>query len=122
MAVAKSLPTKQQSLKRFLKFLTIPGTEVGIQKRLIKTCPDSVIKSICNAAVNILRGEVVLTPKQKKLFAKHRKVIEKICARKVPLNSKRSAIVQKGKGLLAILPLLLSTAIGALGTAFANKE
>ena len=105
-------------VKRYLKFLQIAKNPQTI-KSVLKNCPDRVVKGICNVALNASKGEVHLTPKQKKVLARHRQVISNLIDRNKSVKSKRAIINQKGNGIF--LPLLISAVVGSLGSAIFNK-
>jgi len=58
--------------------------------------------------------------KQKRLFNKHRKLISKLTSRKYSIPTKRKFLTQKG-GAFPLIPILISTALSALGSAIFNK-
>jgi phosphoserine phosphatase len=81
---------------------------------VLKGATDDVIKAICNAALNVEQGDIHLSPVQRGLFATHRKQIAKLTAASGSLQSKR-AIIQSQKGGFPFIPILIGTALGALG-------
>ena len=86
---------KTRKLKRTIKYLaTCKHPE--IISRIIAKSPDNVIKSICDAALNAARGEVSLKPKEKKILASHRKLIERLIQRGETANSMRHLLNQTG--------------------------
>ncbi len=121
--IAKNTTNQSKNVKRTIKFLAIPHNQ-KINKEILKTSSDSVIKAICNAAYNIHQNpELQLAPKERKLFHKHRHAIYKLTSPKISIPKKRR-IIQRGGGpfLIALLPAILSTAISALGSAFINAN
>ena len=115
------------STKRTIKYLATTRNP-RIQQQILKSSPATVIKSICNAALNAQRGEVRLTQAEKRLLAKHRALIDELVDQARPLESKRKSLVrnaaqnQKGKGLVALLPILLSTVLSTLGSGFLSNK
>ena len=113
--------SKNRITKRTLKFLSICRNPY-IQKRIIKSAPDSIIKGICNAAFNIQQNpDIKLSKKEKSLFRKYKLKIGKLTHPRIPISKKRK-IIQTGGGpfLIALVPALLSTALSTLGSAFIN--
>jgi len=54
--------------KRTVKYLSVVR-DPKVYNSIVKTAPDAVIKSICDAALNVQRGDrVSLKPSQKALF------------------------------------------------------
>ena len=63
-----------------------------------------------------------LSRKQKQVLAHHRKTIEQLLAKAIPVERKRKILVQRGGGIAAlILPVILSTVLGALGSKLFKK-
>ena len=105
---------KRNATKRYVKLIAVCN-EPKLYKELLHKAPDPVIKTICNAALNASRGEVQLTPAQKKLFSKHSKLFETLSSRDVTINKKRNVLNQKGNGL-PLIPIILSTVLSSLGS------
>ena len=97
-----------------LKYLSV-CRDPNAFRAVIRTAPDSVIKSICNAALNIERGDIVLNSRQKACFRQFRKEIATLTSKGASLEGKRKLIQRQKGGFLGALPALLSTAISALG-------
>lgn len=110
------------SLKRTIKFLAT-NTHPQITKLILQKANTDVIKSISNAALNAYKGNIKISPINRAKFAKHRKVFEALLNRHVPITKKRKLLVnQKGGFAFApLIPILLSTVISAIGSAFLNK-
>ena len=106
---------KPTASKRAIQLLSICKDRC-VNRKILERAPDSVIKNVCNAALNAERGDVKLTPSQKKLFAKHRGLISKLTNKKLSLATKRR-IIQKGGIWPILIPAILSAVIGALGSA-----
>jgi hypothetical protein len=103
---------RHATVKRTVKYLAT-CTNPRAVRECLRAAPDSVVKCICNAAYNVERGDVVLTPKQKALFGKHRKIIAKLTSHTGSLQAKRK-VLQSQKGGF-IIPALIGAAISALG-------
>jgi hypothetical protein len=112
---------KKNLAKRTIKFLSI-CRDKSLIRTILKQSPNSVIKAICNAALNAERGDVHLSRKQKHYLAQYRKQIRKLTSRDVPLAQKRKAIQIGGAGFLAAIPLILSTVLSSIGSAFASRQ
>ena len=115
--------------KRTIKYLaTSSGSDPRIQKYILRTAPDSVIKSICNAALNARQGDIQLAEPLKEQLARHRHTIEKILSRQISVEEKRKTLLksksrgggggQTGKGIGVILPFLLQAVLSGLGSSF----
>ena len=114
----KSVLTRNAT-KRYVKLLSVCKDQ-KLYKALLQSAPDSVIKTICNASLNAYKGEVHLTPSQKKLFGKHKKLFEKLSTRQVSIKAKRKLLNQKGNGL-PLIPIILSTVLSSLGSLIFDK-
>jgi hypothetical protein len=120
---AHSVPTssyknnRDTNVKRTVKYLAVCGSPRAVRE-CIKASPDGVVKTICNAAYNVERGDVALSPKHKALFRKHRKLIAKLTSRSHSVQAKRK-VLQSQKGGF-IIPALIGAAISALGNLLFN--
>jgi hypothetical protein len=104
---------RKSLVKRTVKYLSVCSNPRAYNS-VLRGAPDEVIKTICNAALNIEQGDIRLSPAQRQLFAANRKKIAKITSRVGDLKSKRN-INQSHKGGLPFIPTLIGTALGALG-------
>lgn len=101
--------------KRTLKYLSVCRDPRALSAT-IRSSPDSVIRSICDAALNAQSGDVTLAPKQKRLFRKYRPAFAKLVNPKIGVKSKRTFLVRQRGGALPIIPILLSAVLSALGS------
>ncbi len=105
--------TKPSHLQRYIELLEVCNNP-SVTRAIVKTAPDSVIKTICNAAVNCYRGDIKLSPKHKKTLKRFRKQIDKLCNKSLALKSKRKILVQKGGAIW--IPLLIGSVLDTFGT------
>ena len=109
-----------KALKRTIKFLSICKNP-QIISHIIERSPDSVIKSICNAALNVAQGDVVLNNRQKKILAGKRRFIEQLISKGDSVKQKRK-LIQKGGSILGFLiPTILGTVLSSLGSKLFSK-
>lgn len=125
--------TSNKATKRTVKYLATTHNP-RIQQLILRTTPASVIKSICNAALNAQRGEIRLSASEKRALSKHRGLIEALVDEQVPVERKRANLIrstsssssglkQKGKGIGVLIPILLSAVLSAIGPSFlANRN
>ena len=108
---------KSKTLKRTIKFLS--GTNnPHVVSSVIANSSDPVIKSICNAALNVAKGSVHLKKKQKKILSANRELIQQLIQKGEPVQAKRKILVQSGGSVLAALvPTILSVVLSSLGSA-----
>lgn len=107
------------TVKRTVKYLSVchdPST----YRNVVRSASDPVIKTICNAALNVERGDIRLTQAQKKLFRQHRARIAKLTSRTVGLPAKRRLLEQRGSGFF--IPALIGAAITGLTSLFGSKK
>jgi len=105
---------KHTVVKRTVKYLSV-CTNPQTYRAVVRAAPDSVIKAIVDAAYNVERGDVTLTPSQRALFRTHRRAIAALTSSAVGLVRKRKVILSQ-KGGFAFLPILIGSALGALGS------
>jgi hypothetical protein len=73
-----------------------------------------VIKTICNVALNALKGDVKLSAAQKQLFKRHRHTIQALSDRSKSLSKKRHLLQQKGGAFF--IPALIGGVLSLLGS------
>lgn len=83
------------------------------KRALLRKCPNSIIKSVSECALNLLKGNIPLTKRQKNCLAQHKRTLRKLGDKKVPLFKKRRILVQKGEGFLSVL---IPAAVSILST------
>ena len=105
---------QHQLKKRTVKFLSV-RRDPKVLSSAIRASPDSVIKTICNAALNVQRGgRVSLGNSQKVLFRNHSGRIAKLVSKNLSIAQKRKLLSQKGGAFW--IPALISAALGGLGS------
>lgn len=72
-------------------------------KPILRKCSNSVIKTLCECAVNVIRGNVSLTKKKKNRLSSYKQSLRKLSDKSIPLYKKRQLLVQRGDGFLSIL-------------------
>ena len=94
------------------------------RRALIRTADASLVRQICECALNILHGNIPLTKTHKSRLRKHANTLRKLAshsqkskdsrARQYSFNSKKKLLLQRGGG--AFLPALLAPLITSLFT------
>jgi hypothetical protein len=122
----RSPPRKRASAesKRTLKYLTV-CRDPATSRRILHRSSDRVIKTLCNVALNILMNDDIPIGKTlaKRLRAL-RPAIQQLSNREIPIPWKRRLLTSKGqtgRGLIAALPIIISTVLGALGSRVFEK-
>jgi hypothetical protein len=100
--------------KRTVKYLAT-CTDPRAYTAVTRAAPDSTIRAISNAALNIEQGDIHLSPKQKALFRTHRKDIATLTSPHTSLVRKHK-VIQYLKGGFFFIPALIGAAIGAIGS------
>jgi hypothetical protein len=106
--------------RRTLDYLRVCRSPQALNS-VIKSSPDSVVKTICNAALNVQRGDGFnLSNAQKKLFRDHGSQIDKLVSRRASLRAKRKVLSQRGGAFW--IPALIGAAATALGSSLFGKK
>jgi len=80
-----------------------------LRKAILANCKGELVKTLSECSLNLLRGNVKLTPCQKRKLRKYRAHLRKLADKRVSLTSKKKAIVQRGGFLLPLLGAVLPT-------------
>jgi hypothetical protein len=111
--------SNNKTIKRTIKFLA-SNYNKNAHREVVRGAPDKVIKLISDAALNVLKNpQIPLTKKEKNAFLKNKRLISSLSDKKKSLAYKRKAI-QSGGGF-GVIPLILSTVLGTVGSAIINK-
>ena len=87
-----------------------------LPKLHIEHGPVSLITSICECALNLLKGVIPLTPRQKHRLGRYKTYLRRLASKNVSQKRKKQFLNQKGGNLLtALLPPVL-TVLGSLLT------
>ena len=79
-----------------------------LRKVLIDNVPATVITAICECCLNLLKGVIPLTPRQKRRLARYKAHLRALANKKVSRKKKKQYLNQKGGCLLtALLPPVL---------------
>lgn len=105
----------EQRLKRHvfaLQLMDRHRRNITLRKSVLAHSENGLICSLCDCAYNILRGNVKVSPKQKRVLTKYRDHLRKLVDKRIPVKRKR-AILQTGSGgfLTALLAPLASTVL-----------
>lgn len=80
---------------------------------ILKSCPNSLIKSVCECVLNLLKGNLPISKQVKTRLTPYKRTLRKLAQKKVPLFKKRRLLIQKGEGFLS---LLIPAAVSVLST------
>ena len=117
--MSKNNKPNYKVVKRTIKLLS-PSPDLKIERAILRKSSDKVICAICNASLNARQGKVVLPPSLKQLFSRYHRHFHRLADPRYLIERKRAICIQKG-GLLSIIPALLSTILGYLGSEFISR-
>ena len=75
----------------------------GKRQLFLQQCSDGVIQAVCECVLNVLKGVVPITRKQKEKLARHKEELRNLIRKEIPLFKRREILVQKGNGFLSVL-------------------
>jgi len=105
---------KQNKLKEtFQKVRLLSLATPKARKQLIRDGGREVVDCVSECCMNILKGRVPLTPKQKTNLCKHKQQLRTVALKKVSLKKKKE-IIQKGGFPLAAILVPAAAALGSL--------
>lgn len=80
----------------------------ALRKQLLKKLPPRSVKAICECSLNLLKGNIPISSKQKKSLSKYKTTLRKIGTKKGSLFQKKKLIIQHGGFLNILLPAAIS--------------
>ena len=106
------------NLRRCLPFLqSYCSIKSRKQKaKFLKQFEQCIMKAAQEISVNTLRGNVMMTDKQKKRLRRYKTALETLSRHSIPRTRKRKVILQSGTGLFAALLPLVISAVAGLGS------
>ena len=93
-------------------------------KKIIQSADKSLITALSECAYNILRGNISLSPSEKKRLTKFKENLRALARRRTSLKNKKE-VIQKGGFIPLLAPIvapLLFKGIGALAKHIKNKR
>ena len=100
-------------IKDQLDFLKVLSKATPKQRRaVLEGANKDLINAICECALNCLKGNVQLTPLQKKKLTRHKQTLRSLANKKYPLAKKKKVLVQNG----GFLGFLLKPILGSLAS------
>ncbi len=101
-------------VKRTLPLLqAIAKSKPKIRNAIVQHGPSDLIKAISEIVLNVLKGVIKITPRQKKRLSRYKNKLRALTDNKVAEKVKRKFLTQKGGGAGA-LGILVPIAIAAL--------
>ncbi len=91
-------------------------------KEVLRRADSKVLKSICNAAVNAADGDVGISAKLRRHFAKHRSAFSVLMSTKITIGEKNKYVLRDRGHALELIPPLLTCVLASIGTNFITPE
>ncbi len=105
-------------VERTLPFLQVlANSKPQIRNAIVQHGPAELIKAISEIVLNVLKGVIKITSRQRKRLARYKNKLRALTDNKVSEKIKRKFLSQKGGGGEAALAVLLPLAIAALSKA-----
>ena len=73
------------------------------RKHILAVSSADLINCICECCVNVLNGNVKLNKKQRKALTPYGKILRTLAEHRVPVETRRQRILQRGGGFLPAL-------------------
>ncbi len=102
-------------VKRTLPLLQVLAkSKPQIRNAIIQHGPTDLIKAISEIVLNVLKGVIKITPRQKKRLVRYKNKLRALTSNKVSQKVKRKFLSQKGGGGGLLASVLVPVAIAAL--------
>ena len=100
-------------VQKHLKTLEVlESAKPKLRKGILENADSDLIRCICECCLNILSGNIELTPEEKRRLFHHKTLIRKLCSKNLPVEERRDILIQKG----GFLPALLGPIIGIVSS------
>ena len=102
-------------MRRSLPYLQVMTTcKPKLRKMIVGHAPNHVLLAICKCALNVLKGVIPLTQRQKRQLTRYKTHLRGLANNKLSEKQKKRYLTQKGAGLLTtVLPPVIN-ALGSL--------
>ena len=102
-------------MKRSLPLLQVLAqSKPQIRDAIVQHGPTELIKAISETVLNVLKGVIKITPKQRKRLARYKGKLRDLTSNRVSQKVKRKFLSQKGGGGGLLASVLVPVAIAAL--------
>jgi hypothetical protein len=89
----------------------------SLVKAMIKGAPPDLIDALCECGLNVLKGNVPVSPAQKKRLGRHKNNL-RVLVKKGTSAKRRRQILQKGGILPLLLPIIGPAVAGLMSKIF----
>jgi hypothetical protein len=76
---------------------------------------NDIIRLLSEICLNLLRGNVKLSPGQIHRLKRHKQILRSLATRNISVKEKRRKLIQRGGFLPLVLPVIASTLAGLIG-------
>ena len=105
---------KNRARKTFQKVRLLSLATPRARKHIIRDADKALINALSECCLNVLKGHVPLTAKQKSRLSKHKKSLRKLAERGVGVRKRKKILIQSGSGLLPALLVPVAALLGRL--------
>lgn len=92
------------------------------RRALLKTADKGLIDAICECIVNVINGNIKISPTHRRTLSKHKQKLRKLSNRGTSFKERKRLLNQRGGFLIPLLMRLVGPAVGAIATAFTGKK
>ena len=107
---------KNRAEKTFQKVQLLSLTTPRARKHIIRDADKSSINALSECCLNVLKGHVPLTVKQKAHLSKHKAKLRKLAERGAGVRKRKEILVQSSDGLLSAFLVPVAALLGRLLT------
>ena len=105
---------KNRAKKTFQKVRLLSLATPRARKHIIRDADNSLINALSECCLNVLKGHVPLTAKQKTRLSKHKAKLRKLAERGAGVRKRKEILVQSGDGLFSALLVPVVALLGRL--------
>ncbi len=107
--------------KHALMLQVLNKAKPALVKKIVQTADRGLIHTLCECALNLIKGNVPITPVQKRKLRRHKTGLRELVDKKVSLKKKKS-ILQRGGFVGALLTAVLPLVVQGIATAIRHKK
>ena len=85
-----------------------------LRKSILQHADSNLVKCLCECSLNVLKGNVSLSPHQKRKLSRHKQKLRALANPKLSKAKKKKLLIQQGGFVGALIGPVLSTLAGLL--------
>ena len=105
---------KIRAHKTFQKIKLLSLATPRARKHIIREADKSLVDAVSECCLNVLKGHVPLTAKQKSRLSRHKEKLRKLAERRAAVRKRKEILVQSGDGLISALLIPVAALLGRL--------